>query len=160
MSCPRRTLQKHQFLRAGGFRSPDNISEIVSRADELIESIYGPKPGAADGSAEKAGEGSTGAIERQQEDSQHTFDVHRLSREDVPCELHPFNKHFTCTLQYNSETEYERIMSWAHESSSGGILKFAKEDSRTAEEIASDQMRELTELAEFRRRLFRLSSLY
>ena len=160
MNFSRERLHQYQFLRAGGFRSPDNISEIVIKADELIESIYESKSRTVD-YTESAGEKSTEYVEgHQQKDSQQAFDVHRLVSEDAPFELHPIKKHFTCTLQYNSETEYERIIKWANESSSGGILKFAKDDSRTAEEVASDQMRELNELADFRRKLFHLSSLY
>ena len=144
----RMSVQKYQFLRAGGFRSPDSISEIVTKVDELLESIYRPQQDTI------GEENSAESTEETHEENQDTHNVHRLLEEDAPFELHSFSKHFTCTLQYNSNAEYEKILSWARESSSGGIQKFAKDDLRTAEEVASDQMRELEELAEFRRRLF------
>ena len=153
----RNGLQQYQFLRAGGLARSDHISFIVNKADEVLESMKDGEKGKVE-NREKEKKNESGQ-EGGEEENLGLYDIHKLLQEEAPFELQPFDKHFTCTLQYNSEAEYERILTWAHESTSGGILKFAKEDSKTAEQVASDQMRELEELAEFRRKLLHLSTL-
>ena len=139
-----------KFLTSGGYCSsnPEQLRNVVRAVDEILAAV----------SAEEKTEGQNAIQEDEEGDGKKIENPSReevsVDKTPVPIELPSISRKFTCTLQYSNEAEYEKILLWADNSDSQGILKFARESSCDAEEIEAKQLQKLRELNAWRDRLF------
>lgn len=78
-----------------------------------------------------------------------TLESHAIDATFFP----PATNKFVCSLQYDSEVEFERILTWA-QSSADNILKVSKRNVEAAHDLEVTQMQKLFELSSWRKELF------
>ena len=143
-----------KFLTTGGQGSPipSQISDVVKAVDEVL-AVGSTEAKKSSVSQDENVEGGANQLEVSLGEQEGVGLVQsreeQIDKMSPPIELTPFSRMFTCTLQYSSNSEYEKILQWADNSSSQGLLKFERESS-LSDEMAAKQVQEINEITAWR----------
>ena len=130
------------FLSLGDTRLYQNLEDV----DVALQSITQRQTPTASVSAES---GKAPVLNESNHVMLDTLESHDIDATFFP----PVTNKFVCSLQYDSEVEFERILAWA-QSSADNILKVSKRNIEVAHDLEVTQMQKLFELSSWRKELF------